>query len=155
MKPIRLVLLSFLSLTLISCGNSSSPAGINGGWFAQLNNVSGSSELGFSVTLAQGSGATVNSSSLTITSPSPCFPQATVQAATFTASGSSSGYLTGPFTMTISTIFPTGSNNVITMQGNRNGSGIGSITGTWTLTGYPGCSSGNGTFTMNPPQAGG
>ena len=155
MKPIRLALLSVLSLIVASCGGSSSPSGINGGWYAQLNNASGGSALAFSVTLAQGTGSVVNSSNLAITSPSPCFPQAAVQTATFTAIGSSNGFVTGPFAMTITTVFPEGNNNVITMQGNRNGNGIGSITGTWALTGYPGCSTGSGSFTMNPPQAGG
>jgi hypothetical protein len=153
MKTVCLALLSVLLLVVEGCGHSSSPAGINGGWQAQLNNTTGSSELAFSVTLEQGSGSAVNSSGLAITSPSPCFPQGAVQTVTFTATGSSNGFATGPFAMTITTIFPGGSNNVITMQGTR--SPTGSITGAWTLTGYPGCSSGSGTFTMSPFQVGG
>jgi hypothetical protein len=53
--------------------------------------------------------------------------------------------------MTITTVFPAGMNNVLTLQGTRNGDG--SISGTWTLTGLTGCTGENGTFQMLQPHA--
>jgi hypothetical protein len=49
--------------------------------------------------------------------------------------------------MIISTTFPGGSNNVLTLQGTVNSN---TISGTWSATGLTGCS-GNGTFTIGPP----
>lgn len=50
--------------------------------------------------------------------------------------------------MTVSTMFPENSNNMLTLNGNRNSEG--SISGNWTVTGLTRCP-GNGTFTMKMP----
>ncbi len=137
-----LVGISLLMAALMAaCG--SSPQNINGNWNAVLFNPDQSTAFGFVTNLNQASGSTVNVSSFgfdnfgTLTQ---CFANSTGQSATFMA--------TGAFTMTITTLFPTGQ-NVLTLTGTGANGGIG---GTWSLTGLTGCS-GSGTFTMNghPP----
>ena len=68
------------------------------------------------------------------------------QTASFTATGKSGGYETGPFAMNISTALMTQIENVITLNGTRNSNG--EITGSWTLTGLSRCS-GSGTYSMH------
>jgi hypothetical protein len=149
MKLIALTLLAVLTAILGACGGGPSPRNINGLWLSQLNNPDGTLAFAFPVTLTQGSGSGLNVTGLGLDGSSPCFSMPTSQTATFSATGSSNGFQTGPFTMTVSTLFPEGLNNVLTLNGNRNGDG--SISGMWTLTGLPGCTGTNGTFTMNPP----
>ncbi len=139
-----------LAMVLGSCGGSSGPApkSIDGFWIAQLKNPDGTLGLMFTTNLTQGSGSALGISNFSITSPSPCFTSITGQSGTFTATGSSGGYQTGPFAMTVSTAFGTAVENVDTLTGTRNSDG--SITGNWTLTGLAGCNS-TGTFLMTPP----
>lgn len=152
MKTIRLTCLILLALVLTACGGSSSaaPKGINGFWTADLQNPDGSHALGFNANLATSSGPALNISNFSVLSPSPCFTSTTGQSGTFTVTGSSGGYQTGPFTMTVTTIFGTAAENVVTLTGTRNSSGT--ITGNWTLTGFAGCNSGSGTFVMTLPM---
>jgi len=132
------------ALVLISCG--SSPKTINGTWQASVLNPNGSLAYTFLSGLAQGTGSAVNVSNFDFNSPAPCFATPLGQTASFSVTGNSRGYQTGPFQMTVTTIFPAATNNVLTLSGNRNSDG--GITGTWTISGLTGCP-GNGTFTMN------
>jgi hypothetical protein len=145
-------LASFLILStavLSSCGSSSSNKGIDGPWNASLVNPDQSAAFTYITVLAQGTGSTVNVTSFSFSGTVPCFASSS-QAATFSVTGHSSGFQTGPFTMTISTMFPQQQNNVLTLTGTRGSDGT--ITGTWSLAGLTGCS-GNGTFSMSglPP----
>lgn len=146
MKYIAVTLLAFLILILSSCGSSTPSKSINGIYFAQLKNPDGTQAFMFNTTLAQGSGSAVNISSFNFMSPSPCFPSTTSQTATFMVTGSSNGFATGPFDMTVSTAFP--ANNVLTLTGMRGSDG--NFSGAWTGTGFAGCT-GSGSFTMAPP----
>lgn len=149
MRPIRVASLVILTFMLAACGTSSQPQNINGPWSAGLNNVDQSQNYSFSATLTEGSGTTVNVTNFAFASSTACFSTQTSEVATFNITGSSNGVLMGSFGMTISTVFPA-LNNVLTLQGSRNDNG--SISGTWTLTGQPGCI-GNGTFTMYLPHS--
>ncbi len=152
MKTISLTCLLLLAFVFSACGGSSTPAAksINGFWTADLQNPDGSHALVFNAVLAPGNGSALNISNFSIMSPSPCFTSTTSQSGTFTATGSSGGYQTGPFTMTISTIFGTAVENVATLTGTRDRNGR--MSGNWTLTGFAGCNSGSGTFLMTLPQ---
>jgi hypothetical protein len=147
MSQARAVALAGLALMLGACGTSRPPRSINGHWFASVNNPDQSQAHPFSVTLSQGSGIAVNVTNFIFVSSPSCFSTPSSEVATFTSTGTSNGIALGMFTMTISTVFPT-LNNVLTLQGARNTDGT--ISGTWTLTGQPGCA-GNGNFTMNLP----
>jgi hypothetical protein len=113
-----------------------------------LLNSSGSAAYVFSSDLSQGTGSAVAISSFNFNSPAPCFAWSLGQTATFSVTGASDGYQTGPFQMTITTLFPQQSNNVLQLTGNRSGSG--GIAGNWSITGLTGCPA-SGTFTMSPP----
>ncbi len=144
----RFTSLILLALMLASCGDSSRPPKkIDGVWYAQLNNTDGTAAYTFSATLTQGTGSdvTVTAFGLWVSAPA-CFSSSTGQTATFTATGRSGGYQTGPFAMNISTAFMTQIENVIAMTGTRNSDGT--ITGNWTLTGLSGCS-GSGSYSMH------
>jgi hypothetical protein len=127
------------------CG-SNNPQTINGTWTASLT---GTQSFGFTATLAQGSGSDITVTNLTLTTAMPCFSASFApQSATYTSTGVMNGKITGPFSLTITTLFPAQSQNVLMLQGNVNG---GTITGTWALTGgvTTGCAaSGSGNFTM-------
>jgi hypothetical protein len=56
------------------------------------------------------------------TSPAPCFTAPLGQKVTFTASGHSGGFETGPFGMNIATGLMTPVENVLTLTGSRNSS---------------------------------
>src|SRR4029077_12217472 len=144
MEKVGVVALAVLVLMLGACGTSGQPQSINGHWFAAVNNPDRSSVYPFTVTLAQGSGATVNVMNFVFVNPTTCFNTSSSEAATFSVTGRSHGLVMGTFTMTISTMFPN-LNNVLTLQGTRNSDG--SISGTWNLTGQSECVD-NGTFTM-------
>jgi hypothetical protein len=138
MKSAGIAALVGISLLMAACG--SSPQNINGPWNAILFNPDQSTAFGFGADLNQ-SGSTVNVSNFGFAnfgSLSQCFTGPTGQSATLMASGA--------FTMTITTLFPTGQ-NVLTLTGTDKNRSIG---GTWNLTGLTGCS-GGGTFTMNLP----
>lgn len=137
-----------LALFLVSCGSGSPAKKIDGFWSASLQNPDGSLAYSFMTTLTQSMGSTVTVSGFGFTSPASCFTAPLGQTATFTASGHSGGYQTGPFGMSISTGLATMVENVLTLTGARNSDG--KISGTWTLTGLSGCS-GGGTYTMSAP----
>ena len=143
MKAIR-VSLVLATIALASCGSSSSK-GIDGVWEGTALNSDQSVNVTFMATLAQGSGSTVDVPNFTFNSPAPCFTSSFSESATFSATGHSGGFQTGPFVLTVTTLFPSGQNNVLTLTGTRNGDGT--ISGNWSLTGLTGCT-GNGTFTL-------
>ena len=141
MKRAGLLAFAGISLLMAACG--SSPQSINGGWNAVLLNPDQSTAFGFVADLNQASGNAVNVSSFgfeNFGSLSQCFANSTGQSATFTAPRA--------FTMTITTLFPTGQ-NVLTLTGTD---ANGAIAGRWSLIGLTGCN-GTGAFTMNgrPP----
>lgn len=137
--------LALAALLLISCGSSNSK-NINGYWFSSLTNANGTTSNDFRASLAQGMGSAVSVSGFYFVIATPCF-STMAESATFTTNGSAGGYQTGAFQMTITTIFPASQNNVLTLNGTRDGQG--NISGTWTATGEAGCT-GNGMFNMRP-----
>jgi hypothetical protein len=144
MLRIGIAALLALGFMLGGCG-SSSPQTINGSWTATLT---GTQSFGFKATLEQGSGSAVTVTSIALTTAMPCFTTSFApESATYTSSGLVNGNLTGPFSLSITTLFPEQNQNVLTLQGNVNGR---TITGAWTLTGgvSTGCSPGSGNFTM-------
>ena len=148
MKAIR-VSLVLATIALASCGSSSSK-GIDGVWEGTALNSDQSMNVTFMATLAQASGSTVDVPNFTFNSSAPCFTSSFSETASFSATGHSGGFQTGPFTLSITTMFPQQVNNVLTLTGTRNGDGT--ISGNWTITGVTGCA-GNGTFTLSgiPP----
>jgi hypothetical protein len=145
-KRISMIALLALALTLAGCGGSGSGSGnINGTWTATLTNTDQSTAYSFSATFTQGSGSALRIANFMFTSAGPCFAsEPTSETGTFSLSGNSNGNVTGAFGMTITTVFPINTNNVLTLQGTVGGS---KISGTWTLTGETGCS-GSGNFTV-------
>jgi hypothetical protein len=135
-----------LGLMLGGCGGGSSSSGnINGNWTAALTNTDGSPAFAFTTSFTQGSGTSVTVTNFTFTTNSACFDSPTSETGTFAFAGNFNGGVTGTFGMTISTMFPEPQvNNVLTLQGTVNNN---TISGTWTLTGDPGCT-GDGTFTV-------
>ena len=148
MNCARLISLALLAFFLVSCGSNSPAKKIDGVWNASLQNPDGSVAYTFMATFTQSTGSTVIVSNFGFTSPAPCFTAPLGQSATFTASGHSGGYETGPFGMNIDTGLMTPVENVLTLNGTRNSDGR--ILGTWTLAGLSGCS-GGGTYTMTAP----
>jgi len=154
MKAISVTALVLLALVLTACGGSSkssnpAPRGVDGFWTINLHNPDGSLALVFNANLTQAGGSSLNISNFSVFTPSPCFTSSTSQSATFTVTGASGGFQTGPFTMTVSTIFGTAVENVATLTGTREPDGR--ISGTWTLTGLSGCN-GTGTLLMMLPE---
>ncbi len=153
-KPIGIIVLMALSVAMAGCGSSGGPGSgnINGTWSATLTNTDQTPAFTFSTTFTQGSGSTLSITNFTFTSSSPCFASGqTSETGTFGLSGNFNGTVMGTFAMTITTLFPGATNNVLTLTGTVNGN---TISGTWTLTGLTGCS-GNGTFTIQPQPMGG
>jgi hypothetical protein len=155
-KQIGIIVLLALGLVMSGCGSSNSrglgSGNINGTWFATLTNTDGSLAYTFSTTFTQATGSALDVTSFTFTSTGPCFASdQTSETGTFGLMGNFNGNVTGTFGMTITTMFPGATNNLLTLQGTVNGN---TISGTWTLTGGTGCS-GNGTFTIHPPMVGG
>lgn len=147
------VFVLLLSLTMARCGsNGSSPGAgnINGTWSATLTNADGSPAYTFSTTFTQGSGSTLTVTSFTFTLPGPCFAPYSgdqyAETGSFALSGNFNGSVSGTFGMTITTIFPSTTNNVLTLNGTVNGN---TITGNWNAAGLTGCS-GSGTFKIQP-----
>src|SRR4029077_10927245 len=149
MKCARLISLALLAFFLVSCGSSSPAKKIDGLWNASLQNPDGSVAYTFMATLTQSTGSTVNITSFGFTSPAPCFTAPLGQSATFTASGHSGGYETGPFGMNIATGLMTPVENVLTLTGSRQSNGT--ISGNWTVTGLSRCSGVSGTYNMSSP----
>jgi hypothetical protein len=148
MKCARLISLALLAFFLVSCGSNSPAKKIDGVWNASLQNPDGSVAYTFTATLTQSTGSMVIVSNFGFTNPAPCFTAPLGQNATFTASGHSGGFETGPFGMSIGTALMTMQENVLTLNGTRNSDG--KISGTWTLTGLSGCS-GGGIYSMTAP----
>ena len=149
-KQIGMIALLALGLAMAGCGGGtgSGSANINGTWAATLTDTSdGTTTYSFSTTFTQGSGSTLNVTHFTFTSTAPCFAgEQTSETGSFSLMGNFSGNVQGTFGMTI-----TGTtSNVLSLQGSV---GSNKISGNWTLTGG-GCS-GQGTFTAQPPMAGG
>jgi len=146
MKHFGFAILLGLVLTVSGCGGSSSGASqINGNWTASMINADGSQAFSFATALRASNGSsnlTINN--FTFTTAGTCFNTSASQTGTFSFTGDFQGHVTGTFSMIISTAFPSGTNNVLTLQGAVNGP---TISGTWTLTGVTGCS-GNGSFSM-------
>jgi hypothetical protein len=144
------IVLLVLGLTMSGCGSGNSSPGsgnINGTWTATLTNTGGSPIYTFSTSFTQGTGSTLNITNFTFTSTGPCFASyQTSETGSFGLMGNFNGNVTGTFDMTITTMFPGATNNVLTLQGTVTGS---TISGNWTLMGGTGCS-GNGTFTIQP-----
>ncbi len=149
MKRIGVTFVALAVLSLSGCGGSSA-RNINGIWIAQLKNPDSSLAYSLSASLAQGAGSTVSVSRFEISGSQSCFAAVTGQTATFTVTGRSSGFQTGPFGMTVSTAMGTQVENVLTLTGTRGSDGT--IHGAWTVTGLSGCNaSGNFTMTVPPP----
>lgn len=132
-------------LLIASCGGGKTPSGITGNWTASLQSPGGAEAFGFTAELTQNSGASVAVSNFVLSPSNSCFTGQTVESATFSGTGNSSG----PFGMTITS--QSSPSDVLTIQGNllTDKYANQSITGTWTLTGTSGCS-GNGNFVMDP-----
>ena len=142
-----------LAVMLCSCGTSTpnNIQGIDGPWFAQLNNVDGTSAFAFSATLTQANGSAVNVSNLQFASVLTCFDSSTHQVGTFSVTGTTNGIAVGTFTLTITAPSSGAMNNELSLQGARTSDG--SISGSWSLTGQPGCAGASGTFTMRLPHS--
>jgi hypothetical protein len=142
-----------VAVMLCSCGTSmpNNIQGIDGPWFAQLNNADGTSAFNFSATLTQGNGSAISVSDLQFASVSTCFNSSTHQVGTFSVTGTTNGIAVGTFTLTITAPSSGAMNNELSLQGARTSDG--SISGTWSLTGQPGCAGASGTFTMRLPHS--
>lgn len=145
MKVTRLAFLILLASILMSCGSSPAPRTIDGAWRANLLNPDSSTAYTFTVVLSQTAPPSLDIIGFSFVTSAACFPTPLGQSATFSATGHSKGFETGPFTMSVSTAFGTMTENVLTLNGSRNSDGT--ISGTWTLTGQTGCS-GGGNYSM-------
>jgi hypothetical protein len=145
MKRIRVLVTLVLGLLLAGCSEGAHLQNIDGVWNAQLSNADGTSAFALQLVLTQAGGTQVNVTGLVFTVPASCFSTETSQNATFTRTGDVNGRLMGDFEMTVATMFPE-ENNVLTLQGNVNGT---MITGTWSLTGGTAPCNGSGDFQMS------
>jgi hypothetical protein len=145
MKASRSLSLLLFASILTACGSNTVPKVIDGTWNASLQNPDSSVAYTFQATLNQDTGSSVKVIHFDFTSDAPCFTAPSGQTATFSATGHSREFQTGPFSMHISTANGTMAENVLTLTGTRNADG--NISGTWTLTGASGCS-GSGNYTM-------
>jgi hypothetical protein len=146
MKQVWTILLLGIALVLAGCGSSSSNT-INGNWTATLmsSRTSSSPAFNFTVMLTQSSGNNVSITNLNFTTTNSCFTSASTATGGFTLSGNMNGVTSGGFQMNIQSA-PSGSNDLLTLNGTVNGN---TITGTWTLTGTTSGCTGSGSFTMN------
>lgn len=148
MKQASIAMLLALGLTLGACGGGgmgSNSGNVNGNWTATLTNPDGTPAFAFTTSLSQNSGnSTVNVTSLSFSTSTPCFDSQTSETGSFVLSGNFNGNVAGAFGMTISTMFP-GTQNMLTLQGNANNN---TISGTWTLTGAQSGCTGSGSFTL-------
>ncbi len=147
MKQIAVAMLLALGLTLSACGGGTTSANvINGNWTATLTNPNGAPTFAFTTSLSQNSGSSsVNVTNLSFTTATACFSSPTSQTGSFVLAGNFNGDVTGAFAMTVSTMFSTAQNNVLTLQGSENNN---TISGTWTLTGVQSGCTGSGNFTI-------
>lgn len=142
-KQFALPVLLALGLTLTGCGNTA--GNIDGNWTATLISPPGATPVfAFQTSFTGSGGGTLTITNLSFTTAGSCFTQGPFsETGSVSLTGNYNGNVTGSFGMTISTTFPGGANNVLTLNGAVNN---GTITGTWTLTGGVGCT-GNGVFT--------
>jgi hypothetical protein len=145
MNRVAVFFLILLASLLVACGSTRPAKVIDGAWNANLQNPDDTSAYTFSTTLNQSTGSAVTVISFLFTASAPCFSSSTGQTATFSATGHAGGYQTGPFSMNISTALGGPVENVLTLSGTRKSDGT--ITGTWSLSGLPGCS-GSGAYSM-------
>ena len=141
----RLSSLLLLASILTGCASSTAPKVIDGVWNASLLNSDSSVAYTFQTTLNQDTGSAVKVIQFDFTSDALCFTAPIGQSATFTATGHSHGFQTGPFSMNVTTTYGTMVENVLALKGTRNADG--NISGTWTLTGLSGCSA-KGNYAM-------
>jgi hypothetical protein len=143
LKQIAVVVVLALGLTLTGCGNST--GNVNGNWTATLITPPGGTPVfAFATTFTQGSGGTLGFTNFNFTTAGTCFATGPfTETGSVSLSGNYNGKATGSIALTISTMFPAATNNVLTLMGTVNGN---TITGTWTLAGGTGCT-GNGAFT--------
>lgn len=142
-KQFALATLLVLSMTLAGCGKSA--GNIDGNWTTTLTTPPGGTPVfAFQTNFTGSGGGNFTITSLTFTTAGTCFATGPfTETGSVSLSGDYNGHVTGSFAMTISTQFPAGTNNVLSLNGAVANS---TITGTWTLTGGTGCS-GNGVFT--------
>jgi hypothetical protein len=143
LKQFALATLLALGLTLTGCGKSA--GNIDGNWTANLTSPPGGTPVfAFQTNFTGSGGGAFTVTSLTFTTSGTCFntPPFT-EVGTVSLTGDYNGHVTGSFGLIISTAFPGGANNVLTLNGVVKNN---TITGTWILTGNSGCS-GTGVFT--------
>jgi hypothetical protein len=149
-KPFWTIGLLLLGLIMAGCGSGSgsNSGNINGNWKASLTNTDGTPAYAFSTAFTQNGDGTVSVTNFSFTSAGSCFDsQSTNETGSFALTGNFNGNVSGTFGMTITTMFPGAvTQDVLTLQGTVSGGNT--ITGTWNLTGTPGCK-GNGNFTIN------
>jgi hypothetical protein len=145
MNPNWILAVLVLGLPLSGCGTAAPSQNFGGLWNTQFSNPDGTSAFAFQSVFTQAGGTQVKVTGLVFTFPAPCFSSETSQRASLTRTGR----VTGRFGMTVTTMFPA-ENNVLTLQGNSNGT---TISGTWRLTGSTAPCNGSGNFQMNqqPP----
>lgn len=144
-KSFGMIVLLLLGLATTGCSSNTNSGTINGTWTANLTNADGSPAFAFTTDFTQQSGSSISVTNFKFTTSGSCFTSATSETGSFGLTGTFNGNVAGTFGMTISTLFPAATNNVLTLQGTVAGN---TITGTWTLTGITGCT-GNGNFTVN------
>ncbi len=144
-KKIGMVAMLALGMTLAGCGYGSHNGTVSGNWTATLITPPGGTPVfAFSTALTQSSGGALTFTNFTFTTAGTCFATGPfTETGSVSLSGNYNGNVTGSFASTISTMFPAGTNNMLTLMGTVAGN---TITGTWTLTGGTGCA-GNGNFT--------
>ncbi len=142
-KQFALPIMLVFGLALTGCGNTA--GNIDGNWTANLITPPGGTPVFAFQTSFTGSGSgTLTITSLTFSTSGSCFATGPfTETGTASLSGDYNGHVTGSFGMIISTTFPAGTNNVLTLNGTV---ANGTITGTWSLTGSTGCT-GTGVFT--------
>jgi hypothetical protein len=146
MKQFAALMLLGVCAILVGCGgsNSANPATINGNWNASLTEANNQAYGSLGLSMVTNSDGTLTVTNLTITAPSPCFEGGTTATGSFGLSGNFNGNVTGTFGLVVKSVGS--ATDTLTLSGSANGN---TITGTWTLNGqFPGCTSGNGSFTM-------
>ena len=146
MNSLRIIMLLVVGGMLSACGGGSSASPtVTGNWTATLSNPDTTPAFAFTTSLNQSSGSTsVNVTTLSFTTSSPCFSSGATETGAFVLSGNFNGQAQGSYQMTIQSGTPSG--NLLTLQGTVQNN---TISGTWTLTGATAGCSGSGNFAMN------
>ena len=147
MKQFAALALLAACAILVGCGGSNSvnPATINGNWNASLTEANNQAYGTLGLSMVTNSDGTLTVTNLKINNaPSPCFDGGATATGSFTLSGNFNGNVTGTFGLVVKS--EGSATDTLTLNGSASGN---TITGTWTLNGqFPGCTSGNGSFTM-------